>query len=563
MLKLRVDNVDAITATPATLTWNSAAGVVTAVFENTHRLRLRGNGSRLVIEDAQPDEPFRGSFQYIDPLDGCVVFSSNETGHRYRITVLQGQLTAQTDDSGRGAWSIDGASWEIVLDEFGTALPPVGATTDFDSVVADSKAAFRDYLEAIAPWRSEETPAAELAAYLLWASTVKPYGFIQRESILMSKHWMDRVWSWDHCFNALALAPGLPHEAWEQFLMPFDHQDVSGALPDTVGSYAAGYGFVKPPVHGWTVARMLRDLPDLDRESRRQILDRLASLTSFWLDYRRMAGHAAPHYQHGNDSGWDNSTVFLDADVVESPELAAMIVVQLKVMISLGDDLGDDRVASWAADKRLLLQTITSQFWNGKSLVARVVSDHRPVGETSLLRLMTIIAADELPSEVVDSIVAEIPEFVTEWGMATEKPTSEHYRADGYWRGPIWAPSTLLLEDGLRRAGHVDLADTLSAKFRALCERSGFAENFDALSGRGLRDLAYTWTASGYLLLAREYAERAHAAHSLGARQSRSRSRCERGSEAALRGFECGISTSGSSRATYPATSSKARPTPL
>jgi hypothetical protein len=31
----------------------------------------------------------------------------------------------------------------------------------------------------------------------------------------------------------------------------------------------------------------------------------------------------------------------------------------------------------------------------------------------------------------------------------------------------------------------------------ALCERSGFAENFDALNGAGLRD---TWTASSYLL---------------------------------------------------------------
>ena len=34
---------------------------------------------------------------------------------------------------------------------------------------------------------------------------------------------------------------------------------------------------------------------------------------------------------------------------------------------------------------------------------------------------------------------------------------------------------------------------------------SGFAENFDALTGKGLRDLAYTWTASVALVLARDY----------------------------------------------------------
>ena len=52
------------------------------------------------------------------------------------------------------------------------------------------------------------TPAAELAAYVLWSATVRPAGFLTDPAVLMSKHWMDKVWSWDHCFNALALAAG-------------------------------------------------------------------------------------------------------------------------------------------------------------------------------------------------------------------------------------------------------------------------------------------------------------------------------------------------------------------
>ena len=69
-------------------------------------------------------------------------------------------------------------------------------------------------------------------------------------------------------------------------------------------------------------------------------------------------------------------------------------------------------------------------------------------------------------------------------------------------------PSTVLIEDGLRRAGYAELADEISARFRALCEKSGFAENFDAHTGAGLRDRAYTWTASGYLILAAAQEER-------------------------------------------------------
>ncbi|MBQ1104437.1 hypothetical protein KBY46_00670 [Streptomyces sp. 404i] len=58
----------------------------------------------------------------------------------------------------------------------------------------------------------------------------------------------------------------------------------------------------------------------------------------------------------------------------------------------------------------------------------------------------------------------------------------------------------MLIEDGLRRAGRHRPADDISARFRALCEPSGFSENFDALTGSGLRDRAYAWTVSSYLL---------------------------------------------------------------
>jgi glycogen debranching enzyme len=102
------------------------------------------------------------------------------------------------------------------------------------------------------------------------------------------------------------------------------------------------------------------------------------------------------------------------------------------------------------------------------------------------------------------ALIAGLKAHLTPHGLATEPPGSPHYLADGYWRGPIWAPSTVLIEDGLRASGYGELADEVSARFRALCEASGFAENFDALSGAGLRDRAYTWTASAYLVLARQ-----------------------------------------------------------
>jgi glycogen debranching enzyme len=102
------------------------------------------------------------------------------------------------------------------------------------------------------------------------------------------------------------------------------------------------------------------------------------------------------------------------------------------------------------------------------------------------------------------SLAAGAAQHLTDHGLATEQVDSPHYEDDGYWRGPIWAPATALIEDGLRQCGYAALADDVSTRFRKTCERSGFAENFDARTGEGLRDRAYTWTASVYLTLARD-----------------------------------------------------------
>ncbi len=43
---------------------------------------------------------------------------------------------------------------------------------------------------------------------------------------------------------------------------------------------------------------------------------------------------------------------------------------------------------------------------------------------------------------------------------------------------------------------------TVAECFCRLCETSGMAENFDALTGAGLRDRAFAWTSAVYLHLA-------------------------------------------------------------
>jgi glycogen debranching enzyme len=510
--EVRVDTT--IVATPCQLTWTHHDGHIELAYERADTVRVRGRGLGLRIAAASPTlTPFSGTYFYRDPVDGSHIFTVYGTGRRYRITVLSGQAAGSVGVQALGS-SDRGVvlpsteeSWELAIEEYESARQPYVPSGSFEQIVKAAEADFGAFVDAVAPWRSAGTPAAELAAYVVWSATVRPAGFITRPAVLMSKHWMDKVWSWDHCFNALALASGVPDLAWDQFRLIFDHQDDAGGLPDSVTHSEVLYNFVKPPIHGWALRNLRERLPQrIGQTELAEVYHQLENWTNFWLTARRAPGHSLPHYHHGNDSGWDNATTFEGERVVETSDLAAFLVIQMQVLAEIAGELGlDDAAVAWSQTAVQTRAAMLEQLWAGDRFIAYGVEGQHTFASSSLLDLMAIVLGPELPEDVRAALAGRLKAHLTPYGLATELPSSDLYEADGYWRGPVWAPSTVLIEDGLRRGGFTDLADEISSRFRALCEKSGFAENFDAKTGAGLRDRAYTWTASSYLILAAAY----------------------------------------------------------
>src|SRR5690606_13482715 len=124
--------------------------------------------------------------------------------------------------------------------------------------------------------------------------------------------------------------------------------------------------------------------------------------------------------------------------------------------------------AGWRAERDAMREALLAQLWNGSAFIARGVASARASKTTSLLTLLPIIAGEHLPADVTQLLADGIEAHLTEFGPATQRPGTPEYEDDGYWRGPIWAPSTVLIESGLRRTGFDELADTVSSRFRAL-----------------------------------------------------------------------------------------------
>lgn len=462
--------------------------------------------------------------EHINMFETVLAFSpkrwlvdSLDQRRQYLLTALQGSLIVNAP------WHVEhvehaiidlvpdpqtGAA-ELVLEEFRSSSGQADHTESFAACLERVEAEYQTWLTTMPSVPPELTAAAELAAYINWSCVVAPEGRLKRPSMYMSKNWMTNVWSWDHCFNAMALVYHNPALAWDQLMTLFDQQDAYGALPDLVNNNGIIWNFCKPPIHGWTLRWMMQRADFIDEAHLREIYEPLTRWTNWWFTQRDDDRDGLPEYHHGNDSGWDNSSVFLRSPLVEGPDLLAYLILQMETLAEVARRLGkQDEAQTWEERANASLDTLFARLWNGEHFIALQGFDHTPSESESLLLYLPIVLGKRLPEEVRVKLIADLKEegrFLTEHGLATESVRSPFYISDGYWLGPIWAPSTLIIVDGLRACGETELARSISRKFCAMAARSGMAENFDALTGEGLRDRAYSWTSSVFLVLAHEY----------------------------------------------------------
>ncbi|MGF1448402.1 MAG: amylo-alpha-1,6-glucosidase [Opitutales bacterium] len=403
---------------------------------------------------------------------------------------------------------------EVQLEDFLTTPTHVRLALSFGECQVQARRGWEEWRA-----RAPEVPAlyqeaAERAMWVNYAAVVNPapHAVFRRPTMLMSKNWMLQCWSWDHVFNAIALAYRQPELAWDQLMTLFDHQGPDGALPDSVGPIRLGWNFCKPPVHGWAVRKMLAAGLSLSAAECAAFYAKLAKWTQWWFATRDLNGDGLPEYQHGNDSGWDNATVFDEGVPVTTPDLQALLIVQLHALADLAERIDcSDEARDWRLRADTLLSRFLEHLWTGNAFVSRgaFTGNVQGSGGDSLLNAMAIIGGEYLPKPVAKTLAEALQpdgRFITQFGPATESPHSPLYVPDGYWRGPIWGSETVLLVDGLARAGYREQATEIARRYCELCRRSlCFAENYNATTGEPLRDRAYTWGSSAFLILAHEF----------------------------------------------------------
>ncbi|MCJ8007421.1 amylo-alpha-1,6-glucosidase [Lederbergia wuyishanensis] len=354
---------------------------------------------------------------------------------------------------------------------------------------------------------AEFMPSLERASYITWANFVRPEGVLPGYAMYMSKLWMYNIWSWDNCFGALLLAEKYPELAYDQINIFIEHQDESGAYPDFVNDKFSSYNCIKPPIFLYTYEKLMAMNDYFKEETRlRAIYESSKKVMSYFAEYRTNTG-CLPHYKHGNDSGWDNSSLFHAGMVVEAPDLAAFLIRSCDILASFAIILGEEEESvQFKQQADQLFSLLMERLYDENGFFGRYGKNADPIqARSSLILKLPIMIGYRLEEKVKQQLVRELAEhFEANFGLATERIDSPYYKENGYWLGPIWAPVTYLFIDSLASFGFEEMAKRLRDKFLQVTLVGGMAENFDPITGKGLVDTSFAWTSSVFLLFLHE-----------------------------------------------------------
>ena len=502
-----------VDATPALLTLaTDDGGKVECVCDGHESMRLRGQSIALQLALVKE----RWTNAYPMPHGAWAI---NLSTHAVQVAVdtLAGEINIDTKwEKGQGfCWetrhwigmiSPDAThQFEVAFDNFLTTWVKPKREL-FDAVAADVAAEYEQWTNGLLEVDDEHKDARDLAAYVNWSATVAPAGQLARTTMLMSKMGMCNVYGWDHVFNAMAHVTHQPDLAWDQLMVMSDKQDEFGKCPSSMNRDTLRYTISNAPVQGWALRRMWNEKPDVFTPQRlAEAYDYLARWTNWITTHRTWPGDRLPYYQHGFDGGWDNSSIFDQGVPVIAPDQPAYLILQMQALADIADAL--DRAAdaaAWRTRAQDMLTALIEDLWQDDQFVGIIRPSGQIVKCNSLVTCMPMVIGRQLPDHVRTALFERIKKHQTPHGLATEQPDSPCYQEGHYWRGPIWAPSTMLITTGLIDAGHTELAKPIMKAFCDLCAQHGFYENFSPQTGEGHYDPAYTWTSSVFLIFANQ-----------------------------------------------------------
>lgn len=374
----------------------------------------------------------------------------------------------------------------------------------------------------------------DLCWWVLGNNTLRLLGEEPGPVVVPSKLGYVGLWQWDVYFIALGLRHGDPELARTQMDVALRHARSNGQLPDVVHDHGvldssenlppgdlenlrrlgsptlAGkeVPLTKPPLTAFTLERLSHEL---GAEVLDAHLEAALASQRWWFEHSDPGASGWPAYLHPYSSGLDDSPVFDHNAILRSPDLAAYLVGQDRLLAAWLSERGREDEAQDCRRRADRLRLLLEDRWDSERELFRLPGENTEVTTRSILNLIALLIP-ELRADIRDSLIAQIIDparFGGEWFLPTVARDDPDFSPERMWRGPIWVNTAWLVIQGLRSHGEDELADQLTENvLDVVMHAGGPSEYFNPDLGRKARTatVLFGWSSALFVEMAVEQA---------------------------------------------------------
>lgn len=350
-------------------------------------------------------------------------------------------------------------------------------------------------------------------------------------------------WLWDSCFHAIILSHFSADDAQKEILSLCSKQFDNGLIPHMIYWEKADVmninwgtegtsSITQPPMIAYAVWHIFQKHGD--EEFLKKVYPNLFHFYKYLINERdpherNLVGIISP-----DESGEDNSPRFdepLDLPPIQSRDtnfkrrlklieenrkcnfdapfcmknffwvkdvpFNAIMVENLKCLAHIAERLGHDYDAEYFSKQRQeTIDAMRELMFEDGIFWTTYGEDYKKIKVKTwalFAPLFAKIPTQEEAELLVNTYLLNKEEFWTEYPLPTVSLGEPSFDAGGYWRGPTWFAPNWFIYKGLIQYGFVDIASKLKSSSLKLLKRSGFREQFDPQTGKGLGAKEFTW----------------------------------------------------------------------
>jgi len=497
-----------IRANATELTLSTAYGEIRFCFAEDRLLYIRGIGGislrlernlkvhefvkRRVPNGWLQTEAWLGSLLYV-PLKGSVDLDA-EWEHDSLSTPSMRAVVKPAED-GEFLLAVEESLYDQKVRpsyvSYGEALRDV--TEDWES--------FCKTFPALAP---EFEPMKEAAEFIEWSFMAGPSPRMKYPLMFMTGGALASSWQMIH--NAVAMEDNVPVRN-ALLLNYFSEQSPDGQIADFTDDFRSNAQGVHPAVQGWGLKWIMKthDLKaELTPEELEMMYKGYGAWANWFMKYRDDEGDGLPIEDTGDDSGMDDFSDFVTEMGAQGPDTPSYVAL---LMEAAGDLAGlldrPEEAKEWYRRSKEMIDRLVATLWDGEKFFARKLRTHEPILSDSLLPYMPLVLGHRLPQEIIEKMTADLMkegEYLTPWGLASEKLGAAQFRKAGMARGWVLPPTNLLVLTGMFDAGKTEEAKLIARRY-CLAMEKGFNMLIDPLIGSS-GGFGCSWPVCAFLVLA-------------------------------------------------------------